>query len=56
MKLVAPDDRYLVVIGRPVEKGEEVDVPDADGESLLAQGWERPKAAHAPKSEKVEEA
>lgn len=40
MKVVSPADfSHITPLGRPVEKGEEVDVPDDLGEQLLAQGW-----------------
>lgn len=39
MKLNVPEDCYLVAVGRPVEKGEIVEVDDETGVSLVAQGW-----------------
>jgi hypothetical protein len=46
MKVTAPDGVYLPALGRPVEKGEVVDVPEEVGQSLIEQGWkpERSKA------------
>ena len=50
MKVICPDAGYVVALGRPVEAGETVDVPDTTGSQLVAQGWKQPKAAPAAKN------
>jgi hypothetical protein len=42
MQVTAPDGVYLPALGRPVEKGETVDVPEDVAASLLEQGWDVP--------------
>lgn len=40
MKVIAPADVHLVCVARKVRKGEVVEVSEADGENLVAQGWQ----------------
>lgn len=40
MKVASPEDfSHVAPLGRPVEKGEVVDVDDVLGAQLVAQGW-----------------
>lgn len=52
MKVVnkGPERVYLAASGDFVDPGEEVEVPDADGASLIAQGWGQPKPPAKPKT------
>lgn len=55
MKVTAPDGCFLVALGRPVEKGETVDVPDDHARSLIEQGWTEPKPPAKKAATKPEE-
>jgi len=57
MKVIAPRDVYLPAVGDNVEQGQEVEVDDETGASLVAQGWQRagarsskPRKQRAPKA------
>ncbi len=56
MKVVSPEGfSHVAPLGRPVEKGEVVDVDDVLGAQLVAQGWKAAKAAgSAPKAQAEE--
>lgn len=49
MQVTCPDGVYLPALGRNVDAGESIDVPDDVGASLVEQGWKSKKAAPAAK-------
>ncbi len=50
MKVTAPEGVFLPALGRPVDKGETVEVSEDHGVSLIEQGWTVP----APSESKAE--
>jgi hypothetical protein len=48
--VIAPDGRYLVALGREVEKGEHVEVDEETAASLVDQGWVSARSAAAKKA------
>lgn len=57
MKVVSPANfSHVTPLGRPVEKGEEIEVDDELGEQLCAQGWSAKSKTAKPAGKPTETA
>ncbi len=56
MQVTCPEGVYLPALGRPVDTGETVDLPDEVAMSLIEQGWDVPRVGGPTKAELIEQA